>query len=105
MEENKSKLDYQWQLRNGWKPDEDYVFVSYSSRDWAKVYPCVMAMRARGVNVYIDIEFLENQSASWLSNFQDTLFRGSGCKGIVSFLSMDYLRSYACLMEIGRAHV
>ena len=101
MDETKSmsKKDYQWQLRNGWKPDQDYVFVSYSSRDWDKVYPCVMAMRARGINVYIDIEFMENQSASWLSNFQDRLFLGSGCKGIVAFLSVDYMRSYACLME------
>ncbi len=101
MDETKSmnKKDYQWQLRNGWKPEQDYVFVSYSSRDWDKVYPCVMAMRARGINVYIDIEFMENQSASWLSNFQDRLFLGSGCKGIVAFLSIDYMRSYACLME------
>lgn len=43
--------DYKWQLRNGWIPDKDYVFVSYSSRDWDKVYPCVMALRARGINV------------------------------------------------------
>lgn len=94
-----SKEEYQWQLRNGWMPGRDYVFVSYSSRDWEKVYPCVMAMRARGINVYIDIEFMENQSSSWLKNFQERLFRDSGCKGIVAFLSINYMRSYACLVE------
>lgn len=94
-----SKEEYQWQLRNGWMPGRDYVFVSYSSRDWEKVYPCVMAMRARGINVYIDIEFMENQSSSWLKNFQERLFRDSGCKGIVAFLSINYMRSYACLAE------
>ncbi len=94
-----SEKDYKWQLRNGWIPDQDYVFVSYSSRDWDKVYPCVMALRARGINVYIDIEFMENQSSSWLKNFQERLFRDSGCKGIVTFLSINYMRSYACLVE------
>lgn len=94
-----SEKDYKWQLRNGWIPDKDYVFVSYSSLDWDKVYPCVMALRAKGINVYIDIEFMENQSSSWLKNFQERLFRDSGCKGIVTFLSINYMRSYACLVE------
>lgn len=94
-----SKEEYKWQLRDGWIPDRDYIFVSYASRDWEKVYPCVMALRSRGINVYIDIEFMENQSSSWLENFQERLFRDSGCKGIVSFLSIDYMRSYACLVE------
>ncbi|NBK93611.1 hypothetical protein D5278_16805 [bacterium 1XD21-13] len=94
-----NEKDYKWQLRNGWIPDKDYVFVSYSSLDWDKVYPCVMALRSKGINVYIDIEFMENQSSSWLKNFQDRLFRDSGCKGIITFLSINYMRSYACLVE------
>ena len=94
-----SQKDYHQLLRDGWKPEEDYVFVSYSSRDWDKVYPCVAALRARGVNVYIDIEFMENQSSSWLQNFQDRLFQDIGCKGAAAFLSVNYMRSYACLME------
>ena len=94
-----SKKAYQQLLRNGWLPNQDFVFVSYSSRNWEQVYPCVAALRDRGINVYIDIEFMENQSAGWLENFQSKLFTGSGCRGIVAFLSMDYMRSYACLME------
>ncbi len=28
-----SEKDYKWQLQDGWIPDQDYVFVSYSSRN------------------------------------------------------------------------
>lgn len=49
--------------------------------------------------MYIDIEFMENQFSSWLKNFQDRLFRDSGCKGIITFLNINYMRSYACLLE------
>ncbi len=93
-----TKKIYLKQLKDGWKLNENYVFVSYASRDWEKVYPTVLALRALGINVYIDVEFIENQSSSWLENFQERLFRG-GCKGIVAFLSINYIRSYACLME------
>ena len=59
MEEliSRSKKAYYELLRDGWIPGEDYVFISYSSRDWEKAYPCVLALRALGINVYIDIEF------------------------------------------------
>lgn len=93
------KQHYHAQMRNGWKPNQDYVFVSYASRDWEKVYPTVLALREQGINVYIDVEFMENQSASWLKNFQERLFRDSFCKGMITFLSISYMRSYACLME------
>lgn len=101
MEEliSRSKKAYYELLRDGWIPGEDYVFISYSSRDWEKAYPCVLALRALGINVYIDIEFQENQSSSWLKNLQVRLFEEYGCMGIVSFLSIDYMRSYACLAE------
>lgn len=94
-----TKKMYLRQLKDGWKLNQNYVFVSYASRDWEKVYPTVLALRALGINVYIDVEFIENQSSSWLENFQERLFRGGGCKGIVAFLSINYMRSYACLME------
>ncbi len=71
-----TKKIYLKQLKDGWKLNENYVFVSYASRDWEKVYPTVLALRALGINVYIDVEFIENQSSSWLENFQERLFRG-----------------------------
>lgn len=95
---SKTKEEYQNILRGGWLENEDYVFISYASRNWEQVYPTVLDLRARGINVYIDTEFLENQSDGWLKNFRDPLIKGR-CKGIVAFLSIDYMRSYACLME------
>lgn len=99
METAVSKNRYLKQLKDGWVKDEPYVFVSYASRDWEKVYPTVLALRALGINVYIDVEFMENQSSSWLDNFQDQMIWNMDCVGIVTFLSISYLRSYACLME------
>jgi len=87
-------------LRNGWQKEKGYVFVSYSSRDWEKVYPCVLELRARGINVFIDIEFKENSSSSWLHNLEERLIRSLECKGVVSFVSTSYLGSYACLTEL-----
>lgn len=72
-----TKKDYESLLCDGWRKDEGYVFVSYSSRDWDKVYPCVLELRARGINVFIDVEFQENSSSNWLHN----LPRGSADPG------------------------
>ena len=98
MRTNLTKKEYEQLLANGWREEEDYVFVSYASADWEKVYPTVLALRARGINVYIDVEFQENQSQNWLENFQRQLLNPC-CGGIVAFLSINYMRSYACLME------
>lgn len=94
-----TKQKWEELLANGWRKDEKYVFVSYASADWEKVYPTVLALRARGINVYIDSEFSLNQSQNWLENFQTILIKDYNCAGIIAFLSIDYMRSYACLME------
>lgn len=94
-----TKKDFERLLTDGWKQDKDYVFVSYASADWEKVYPTVLALRAKGINVYIDVEFREIQSQNWLDNFQLRLMEDPCCQGIVTFLSINYMRSYACLME------
>ena len=94
------KKDLEQLLRDGWRKDEDYVFVSYSSQDWEKVFPCVLELRARGINVFIDIEFEENSSSSWLSNLEERMIRSCECRGLVAFVSAGYLGSYACLTEL-----
>ena len=96
---NNSREEYLRQLNNGWIEGEDYVFVSYASSNWQQVYPTVLELRKRGINVYIDVEFEQNQSENWLTNFQKQLFDDAFCQGIVAFLSINYLRSYACLIE------
>ena len=85
-------------LEDGWIKGEPYVFVSYASKDKEKVYDFVYELRKRGINVYIDIELQENISKNWLQNIKERLY-DVDCVAMISFLSLNYFRSYACLIE------
>lgn len=85
-------------LEDGWIKGEPYVFVSYASKDKEKVYDFVYELRKRGINVYIDIEPQENISKNWLQNIKERLY-DVDCVAMISFLSISYFRSYACLIE------
>ena len=85
-------------LEDGWIKGEPYVFVSYASKDKEKVYEFVYELRKRGINVYIDIELQENISKNWLQNIKERLY-DVDCVAMISFLSISYFRSYACLIE------
>lgn len=85
-------------LEDGWIKSEPYVFVSYASKDKEKVYDFVYELRKRGINVYIDIELQENISKNWLQNIKERLY-DVDCVAMISFLSISYFRSYACLIE------
>ena len=87
------------QLRGKWIEDQPYVFISYASRDWEKVYPTVIELRNRGFNVYIDTELQEVATRNWLDNIRERLF-DCDIQGIISFLSPNYMRSYACMIEL-----
>lgn len=85
-------------LEDGWIKGEPYVFVSYASKDKEKVYDFVYELRKREINVYIDIELQENISKNWLQNIKERLY-DVDCVAMISFLSISYFRSYACLIE------
>lgn len=85
-------------LSDGWIKGEPYVFVSYASANKEKVFEAVLELRKRGINVYVDVELQENISKNWMENIKERLFEYD-CKGMVSFLSIDYMRSYACFIE------
>ena len=85
-------------LEDVWIKGEPYVFVSYASKDKEKVYEFVYELRKRGINVYIDIELQENISKTWLQNIKERLY-DVDCVAMISFLSLNYFRSYACLIE------
>lgn len=85
-------------LEDGWVKGEPYVFISYASKDKEKVYEFVYELRKRGINVYIDIELQENISKNWLQNIKERLY-DVDCVAMISFLSLNYFRSYACLIE------
>ena len=86
------------QLTNGWVDGKPYVFISYASRDKEYVYPLVLELRKRGFNIYIDAEFKENATRNWLEQAKAKLF-DADCKGIITLLSVNYMRSYACFIE------
>lgn len=87
-------------LWDGWLDGYDYVFASYSSQDWEKVFACVLELRTRGINVLIDTEFQENSSSSWLRNLEEQIIRNHRCRGMIAFVSSSYLSSYACFTEL-----
>ena len=66
-----NKKEFEYLLCDGWLKDENYVFVSYSSQDWEKVYPCVLELRAMGINIFIDVEFQENSSSRFCSQLEE----------------------------------
>lgn len=99
MSYGKSKEELQEQLRNQWVEGKPYVFVSYASLDWEKVYPTVIELRERGFNIYIDAELQEVATRNWMDNVRERIFDGE-IRGIISFLSLNYMRSYACMLEL-----
>lgn len=94
------KETYVRQLRDSWQEDSgrEYIFISYASQDWERVYPCVLALRELGVRAFIDTNFQRDKG--WLKNIEDRLFNDSRCRGMVAFVSTGYLGSYACLAEL-----
>ena len=75
--------------------DEPYLFVSYSHRDTAKVYPILDALHDRKYRIWYD-ESCENGN-----DFRDELrHRIEGCSAVVLFVSQASMTSPFCGMEI-----
>ena len=74
---------------------EPYLFVSYSHRDTAKVYPILDALHDKKYRIWYD-ESCENGN-----DFRDELrHRIEGCSGILLFVSASSMSSPFCGMEI-----
>ena len=74
---------------------EPYLFVSYSHRDTAKVYPILDALYDRKYRIWYD-ESCENGN-----DFRDELrHRIEGCSAVVLFVSKSSMTSPFCGMEI-----
>lgn len=82
------------------KKDERYVFVSYSHRDAALVYPQVLDWLRRGYNIYIDVDFENHGSeVNWVE-IMEKCIRRKACSMVTCFRSENYLCSYAALIEL-----
>ncbi len=79
---------------------KDYVFISYSSKDWNDVlYKKVYDLcTKKGLRVYFDTKFDEGDE-SWLTQFKKNM-NSKYCKAVLVFVSSNYRTSYATLMEL-----
>ncbi len=82
------------------KDDKDYVFISYKSDNWEIVLDEIVRklVDKYGLRVYFDKNF-DRDNESWVTNMEDAI-RTQKCKAILSFVSKEYMESYACLMEL-----
>lgn len=80
--------------------EKDYVFISYSSKDWKPVlYDIVYDVcTKKGLRVYFDTQF-DVGCDSWLTQFQNNM-NDEHCKAVLAFISPNYATSYATLMEL-----
>lgn len=80
--------------------DKPYVFISYKSDNWEIVLNDIVRRLVEnyGLNVYFDGDF-ETHNALWTRQFRDNM-NDPKCKGVIAFLSDEYVTSYATLMEL-----
>ena len=74
-----------------------YVFISYKSENWKKVFEGkVFDLQRRGLRIYSDKNF-DDTNHSWLDDMEKNMKRASA---VILFISKEYLQSYATLMEL-----
>lgn len=78
--------------------DDAYVFVSYKSSDWRKVFEgkIIPLQKEYALRVYCDKNF-DDSNEPWLKNMEHNIKRASA---FLLFISEDYLTSYATLIEL-----
>ena len=80
--------------------DKDYLFISYKSTDKELVLGEIVykLVYDYGLNVYFDGDF-DKHNEDWIEQFE-TNMGSEHCRGIIAFKSMEYLTSYATLLEL-----
>lgn len=74
-----------------------YVFISYKSDNWKKVFEeKVFALQEKGLRVYSDKNF-DDTNHPWLEDMEKNLKHSSA---VLMFISKEYLKSYATLIEL-----
>lgn len=77
---------------------EPYIFVSYSHKDDARVWPVIEGLQARGMRVWYD------QGIECGSHWDEEIFEHlSGCACVVAFITNNFLASENCKDEISYA--
>jgi len=81
------------------EPDSDdgYYFVSYSHKDFKPVISDILALRESGALIWYD-RGLES-GKSWIREVRQKM-SSFYCKGVIVYLSKNYLESYSCMLEL-----
>ncbi len=82
------------------KDNKPYVFISYKSDDWELVLNTIVRKLVDdyGLRIYYDINF-DKDNQAWLDNMLQAM-QSRQCKAILSFVSLKYVSSYACAIEM-----
>lgn len=82
-----------------YEKDKPYVFISYSKQDAALVYPVVLQLQSRGVNLWVDKNLEGTGGQSWQANAFDVISEFE-CKKILFFMSRNSFLSMPCCAEL-----
>lgn len=85
------------------KDNQDYVFISYSSKSWEKVLTEIVyrLQKEYHLRIYFDKDFASKPEA-WLKQFQDNM-EHPNCKAFICFFDEGYVTSYATMLELMHA--
>lgn len=78
---------------------EDYLFISYSSRDKVFVDLVIGKLRDRNVNIWIDDELTKHVGEEWFDIVKDRVC-SKYCKGVLFFISKTSVSSQQVLKEL-----
>ena len=78
-----------------------YLFISYSSGDSERVFNdyLIPMQEQYGVRMFFDNDFKNHAEQSWTNQMRINL-GDQQCKGMIIFESENYVKSYACLLEV-----
>lgn len=79
--------------------EKPFVFVSYSKKDAEKVYPTVLELQKKGVNLWLDTNLIGTEGTSWQDNAFNVI-NEFNCKKILFFMSVNSFFSVPVCAEL-----
>ena len=77
--------------------DDGYYFVSYSHKDYKKVFKDIIAFQQNGLPIWYD-RGLES-GKSWINEVKKKI-SSYYCRGVIFYISENYLASESCMIEL-----
>lgn len=79
--------------------EQPYIFISYSARDYERVWRDVLRFQQMGYNVWLDEKNLDKKQDSWRTEALDAI-RDLNCSLLVFYVSRNSLVSQHCFSEL-----